>query len=157
MILERFWYRNGVRNSFADMLCASNGLCDCVNTYEGSGDYLSSEGNRVTFSGVWTLEESNCNTELQKLTWTDENGAGFHSFVFSENRSTVDSWVAHRNEADTDPLAANARERGQWYITQMFAPFDAGTGSIEHSESQLDPDPLTPTEINHVVRVTFHQ
>jgi hypothetical protein len=139
------------------MLCADNGLCDCVNTYEGSGEYLSSAANLVTFSGVWKLKESDCNEELQRLTWIDENEMGYHSFVFSENRSTLDSWVAHKNEADTAPFAANARERGQWYITQMFASFDSMTGVVEHSEVQLDPDPLTPTEITHAVRVTLEK
>ena len=147
--------RVDVQGSFEATYCAQYMICDCLNLYTGTGVAIESVTNRVTFEGTWRLEQSDCHNDLQQMTWVDSSEKAFHSFVFSLDTRTVDSWLAHGVAGSVEPLP-NPKSNKQWYITQMGALYDANSPTVVHSEVQADAtDPLAPIELTHTVTISF--
>jgi hypothetical protein len=119
-------------DSYKDLL-EFYGLGDCESHYHGDGTSLEVSGAKVTFTGNWALTDSTCVDSLQSAdaVWYDPSGQAFATFAFGTDGATLESWMEHKAQSDTEPGGKN-----QWYITDMAEPFDWGTLHVHHTEQE---------------------
>jgi hypothetical protein len=133
------------------------GMSDCTAVYTASGTHFGSISTRVTYQGTWGLSGGDCpemQTDPASVIWYDEGGEGYTTFDFTDPElSALDLWVAHSDPEDTAPIE-EATSHGQWYISDMEAPFSELRATYTEVES-TSIDGLIPLDFTHVVEVQF--
>jgi serine-aspartate repeat-containing protein C/D/E len=135
-------------------------LTDCTQTYLGSGTQVDATGDTVTFGGAWELSTSDCDPTLDAAApdgalWWPSDGVAFHSIQFDGVLESVDTWVAHRDQADSEPLTGSAMANEQFYIYDMFAEYSDAKMHFHHEETGIGLIDLCTVTNLHVLDVTF--
>ena len=140
-------------------LCASDGICDCTNVYNGTGTQLEADATRVTYEGTWTLIDTDCTPEsdLASIIWVPDDSASFHSVHFDDSLSRINEWVTHGRAQDTsaldDPFANQ-----QFWLTSMAAVYDDSTKAASHTEfEETSIEGIIPLALNHTLEFRFNQ
>jgi hypothetical protein len=143
-------------DAYEDIL-ASYGLADCSVRYTGGGlaEEPPAETERRTFEGMWQVAEHDCGGGLEGTAWTDDTGRAWATFGFQDNDGTVvlDHWIAHRDRGSDTPVSEPSAH-GQWYITDMGAPVEAGQATWVYDETTLL-EGLIRLDISHDLQVGF--
>ncbi len=101
---------------------------DCVMVYVGTGTFLGGDDaeGRLTFSGTWEQDSSTCPDSFDQVVWANlTTGEAYHTFFFNDSRTTIEHWFVHGNQAAYTTTAS-----GNFYITDMFTPFDLGGAMV---------------------------
>lgn len=137
-----------------ESIACKTGLCDCDGTYEGSGKLVSSDGTSKTYKGSFKQTSGKCHDSL--TFWSADSGTAYHTITFSEDGSSITSWVAHGKEKDTRPFSESKgiKENQQCYLTEISA--QKGAERI-YKMSMSDSGKAGPFDItsSHALTVEF--
>ncbi len=135
----------------AGLACSLTGICDCSAVYTGTGDYVAREGNAVGFQGTWARTSTDCAAvvlvEYDNSVWEANNGSAFHTFHFAPGGTPLQTWVAHANAADFEPLA-DPFANDQFVVEDIAASWD-GSSDITWSATE------TRSELGLTIDVTI--
>ena len=91
-------------------------------------------GTRVTYTGPYAEVANDCDAAIAPiLPWTPSDGEALVSFEFNADLSELLDWFAD----DTEDTRYN---RADWYMYDMFAPFDPADPFVHYEEVYTDPD-----------------
>lgn len=135
----------------ADQLCGLTGLCDCTVTYEGTGRFVRSSGDRHTYRGTYRRTGGSCH-EILTL-WTPTSAEAHHTVRL--NGDILTEWIAHASEGDIEPLRSGAKARGQVWLADFTAVIDPVSHTARHTESETGNAANIPIHSTHTLTVVF--
>jgi hypothetical protein len=128
----------------------TEGFADCNQVFEGSGAQVSAVDTRVTFSGPYAMTDTTCTdhaTLEPYFPWAPADGEALSSFVFSSDMSTLDVWFADDTEDER-------YARAEWYVYDMFEPYDDADQFVRYSEVASSDDGTITTVFQ--LEITFN-
>ena len=135
---------------------AGAAMADCTVQFAAAGEQVTSTADYVTFEGTWGIVESDCDPSLQdpSVIWHDPSGRAYATFWFSNDLTTLDRWLQHRDAAAVEPLTSPAIN-GQWFMTDMATPVgDDHTAQHQETERTVI-EGVLPIVLTHTVTVRF--
>ena len=138
----------------ADKTCNFTGVCDCRAAYDGTGQVVGVDGDRVTFKGTWTLTEGSCHDTF--LFWNaGKDGTSYHTVRFSKDRTQIVEWVAHADVEKKDRLTSDIKAGQQVWLADMTAGWDPSTRTATHAESETQQASGLAIASTHNLTLTF--
>jgi hypothetical protein len=128
-------------------------LSGCEGTYEGSGKVVSATSDRITFRGTWTTDSSSCLSKKGEsvgtsVLWVPDDKKAFHTVRLTDDKTAIEEWIVHGEEADQERFSSNMQAQKQYWINELAGlpidhaftftltePLAFGRGETQHSLS----------------------